>query len=168
MKFEEGNLFEADVSGALPTFDQIVANRNGDVAGADVSPNWRQDAELVMEPVAGGLNVTVRDKAHNTLISFIAGRSGTSDMTAQVALMREMRALVRDRLSASSAAPPRELDAKTAIDAIDAFRRDVLDKLRESVDTQKESQATRIRAATIVDALLDARKTIGDLVTAAR
>ena len=167
MKFEEGNLFEADVSGALPTFDQIVANTGGNVAGADVSPNWRQDAELVMEPVSGGINVTVRDKDHNTLISFIAGRSGTSDMTAQVALMKEMRALVRDRLSAS-AAPPRELDAKTALEAIDAFRRDVLDRLRESVDTQKESQATRIRAAAIVDSLLDARKTIGDITAAAR
>lgn len=161
MKFEEGNLFEADVSGALPTFDQIVADRGGDVAGADVSPNWRQDAELVMEPVAGGLNVTVRDKCHKTLISFIAGRAGASDMTAQAALMRGMRALVRDRLAGSSAAP-RELDAKTAIDAIDAFRRDVLDRLRESVDTQKESQATRVRAAAVVDALLDARRIIGD------
>ena len=167
MKFEEGSLFEADVSGALPTFDQIVASRNGDIAGADVSPNWRQDAELVMEPVAGGLNVTVRDKDHNTLISFIAGRGGSSDMTAQVALMREMRALVRDRLSASSA-PPRELDTKTALEAIDAFRRDVLDKLRESVDTQKESQATRIRAAAVVDSLLDARKLINDITAAAR
>ena len=167
MKFEEGNLFEADVSGALPTFDQIVANRDGDLAGADVSPNWRQDAELVMEPVAGGLNVTVRDKSHRTLVSFIAGRGGTSDMTAQVALMKEMRALIRDRLSASGA-PPRELDAKTALEAIDAFRRDVLDRLRESVDTQKESQATRIRAAAVVDALLDARKAINDLVSAAR
>jgi hypothetical protein len=151
----------------LRTFDQIVASSNGDVAGADVSPNWRQDAELVMEPGAGGINVTVRDKDHNTLISFIAGRSGTSDMTAQVALMKEMRTLVRDRLSAS-AAPPRELDAKTALEAIDAFRRDVLDRLRESVDTQKESQATRIRAAAIVDSLLDARKTIGDITAAAR
>ena len=167
MKFEEGNLFEADVSGALPTFDQIVARCGGDVASADVSPNWRQDAELVMEPVAGGLNVTVRDGSHNTLISFIVGRAGTSDMTAQVALMKNMRTLVRDRLSASSAAP-RELDAKTAIDAIDAFQRDVLDRLRDSIDTHKESQATRIRAAAIVDSLLDARKTIDDLTAAAR
>ena len=169
MEIEQGTLFETDVSSALPTFDQIVRKYDGDVAGVDIGPNYRQDAELVIEPVSGGLNVTVRDADHNTLISFIVGRGEASDMTAQVAMLRGMRALIKDRLSRTGS-EVREIAKETAIEAIDAFKRDVVDSLRKSVATKSkdDSFATRIRAAAAIDSLRDARKIIEDRMVAAR
>ena len=167
MESESGTLFEADVSGALPTFDQVVQKYDGMVAGVDIGPNCRQDAELVFEPVSGGQNVTVRDTNHKTLMSFIVGRGEASDMTAQVALLKDMRTLIRNRLS--QAAPEvRDAGKDVAIEAIDAFVRDVIGKLRESVDTKAESAATRVRAAAVVESLRDARRIIEDRVTASR
>ena len=168
MGFENGTLFDVDVSEALPTFDQVVQKYKGEIAGVDVGPNYRQDAELVIEPVSGGINVTVRDINHNVLMSFIVGRGEASDMTAQVALLKDMRVLIADRLS-KTGPEVREIGKDVAIEAISAFSRDVIDKLRESVDTKsKESTATRVRAAATVEALRDARRIVEDRMAASR
>ena len=168
MELESGTLFDVDVTGALPTFDQLVQKYDGAIANVDMGPNYRQDAELVVEPVSGGLNVTVRDKNHNTLISFIVGRGESSDMTTQVALLKDMRALIKERLSKAGPGV-REVGKDVAIEAIDAFVRDVVEKLRKDVDTKsKESDATRVRAAAAIEALRDARKIIEDRMTASR
>jgi len=167
MGLENGTLFDVDVTGALPTFDQIVQKYEGAIANVDIGPNYRQDAELVIEPVSGGLNVTVRDKNHNTLISFIVGRGEASDMTTQVALLKDMRALIKERLS--KAGPEvREVGKDVAIEAIDAFVRDVVEKLRKDVATKVDSNPSRVRASAAIEALRDARKIIEDRMTASR
>ena len=169
MEIEQGTFFGTDVSSALPTFDQVVRKYDGNVAGVDIGPNYRQDAELVIEPVSGGLNVTVRDADHNVLISFIVGRGEASDITVQVAMLKGMRALIKDRL-AKIGPDVREVDKDMAIEAIDAFERDVVEGLRKSVSTKSkdESSATRIRAAAAIDSLRDARRIIEDRLLAAR
>ena len=167
MELESGTLFDVDVTGALPTFDQLVQKYDGAIANVDMGPNYRQDAELVVEPVSGGLNVTVRDKNHNTLISFIVGRGESSDMTTQVALLKDMRALIKDRL-AKTGPEVREVGKNVAIEAIDAFVRDVVEKLRKDVDTKVDSAPSRVRAASAIEALRDARKIIEDRMTASR
>jgi hypothetical protein len=164
----QSTLFEADVSNALPTFDQIVQRHGGDVRGVDVSPNYRQDAELVVEPISGGLCVSVRDVNHQTLLSFIAGRSGTSAMTAQAAVLAGLRELIRARQSGADASA-REEPRDAALAAVEAFKADVLDKIvKASVDTKAESRATRVRSAAVIDALNDARKLLSDRLLAAR
>ena len=95
--FEQSTLSEADVSDALPTFDQIVQQHGGNVVGVDVSPNYRQEAELVIEPITGGQYVSVRDANHQTLLAFIAGRGGGSSLTAQAAVMGGLREMIRTR-----------------------------------------------------------------------
>lgn len=167
MKIEEGDLFGADVSSALPTFDQIVQRHGGDIAGVDVAPNYRQDAELVIEPVAGGQCVSFRDADHQSLLTFIAGRGGGSSLTTQAAVMGALRDTIRARQKNASAAP--EAGKDDAIAAIEAFKTDVLDKiLKDSVEKKTESRATRIRAAAVIDALADARKLFVDRLLAAR
>jgi len=167
MEAEVGTLFATDVSSALPTFDQIVQRYKGEVSNVDIKPNYRQDAELVIEPVSGGLNVTVRDTNHKTLLSFIVGRGEASDMTAQVALLKGLRELIKSRLPKVATAT-REVGKDVAIEALDAFERDVIKRLRDSVNTIKETPATRVRAGAIIDSLLDARKIIDDRMTASR
>ena len=173
-KLEEGDLFKqstlsaVDVSNALPTFDQIVQRHGGIGDDMDVSPNYRQAAELVIEPIAGGQNVSVRDANHETLLAFIAGRSGSSSMTTQAAVMGALREIIRARQDGSADAA-REEPKDAALQAIEAFKTDVLDKIaKKSVDTKDEKTATRIRAAALIDALIDARKLITDRLLAAR
>jgi hypothetical protein len=90
-------------------------------------------------------------------------------MTAQVAMLRGMRSLIKDRLSRTGS-EVREIAKETAIEAIDAFKRDVVENLRKSVATKSkdDSIATRIRAAAAIDSLRDARRIIEDRMTAAR
>ena len=164
----DNTLFSVDVSNALPTFDQIVQQHKGDISYVDVAPNYRQDAELVIEPITGGQCVSFRDANHQSLLTFIAGRGGTSAMTTQAAVMGGLRDLIKARQSGVDSVV-RESPKDAALQAIERFKTDVLDKIaRDAVDKKTESRATRIRAAVVIDALVDARKLLNDRLLAAR
>lgn len=167
MKLVEGDLFAENISDALPTFDQIVQKHGGNIEGVDVAPNYRRDAELVIEPITGGQCVSFRDSNHQSLLTFIAGRGSGSAMTVQAAVLSGLRDIIRTRRKNNDNAV-REEDKDKALKAIDAFKRDVLDKVAKDVNTKTESRAARIRAAAVIDALIDARKLLNNRLLAAR
>lgn len=159
---DKDTLEQSDVSRHLPTFDQITNLNNGVVDGVDLGPNFRLKAEVVVEPVATGVLVSVRDEGHRSLISFIVNKSAVSNLTSQVAVLAPMRNILKSRVGKVEGTGASRVDPKSARDAIDCFSNGILDEMRRDVSPKVESEATCARAAVVIDALSDARKIIND------
>lgn len=142
------------------TFDQQVALAGGDVESVDISPNRRISAEVVFEPLQGGVRVTARDESHRMLWGFVGSKEMLGTIHCPVAIYDTLRALLGEELVRSGLpAPPAAEDMQAARDAIENLR-ETIRRLEETLDVKNESPATHARAKAIARALSDVRSQI--------
>ena len=150
---EQGVLFDK-------TFDQQVALAGADVESADISPNRRIAAEVVFEPLQGGVRVTARDESHRMLWGFVGSKEMLGTIHCPVAIYDTLRSLLGEELVRNGLpAPAAAEDMQAARDAIENLR-ETISRLEETLDVKKESSATHTRAKEIARALADARSQI--------
>ena len=142
------------------TFDQQVAIAGPDVESADISPNRRVSAEVVFEPLQGGVRVTARDENHRMLWGFVGSKEMLGTIHCPIAIYDTLRSLLGEELVRNGLpAPAAAEDTLAARDAIRNLR-ETIRRLEETLDVKKESPATHARAKAIARTLSDVRSQI--------
>ncbi len=142
------------------TYDQQAEAAGDSFTTADIHPNRRLLAEVVFEPVVGGVRVTARDGQHHMLWGFVGSIGMMTQIHTPVAIYDTLRTLLSEELVKTrlpvADAPDIMQSAKDAIESL----RDTLRRLERSLDVKKVEAATRDRAKAIASTVNDARRQI--------
>lgn len=143
------------------TFDQQVETAGADILNLDMSPNTRIAAEVVFEPLPGGIRVTARDADHRVLWGFIGSHGILGQIHCPVAVYDRLAELLTrelEKIGSSSFPDSGDVvgEANRAILALEA----TVANLKKSLQVKKVTEATRIRADKIRRSVIDANRQI--------
>ena len=143
------------------TFDQqreIVGNKA--ITTVNISPNRLVAAEIVFEPLLGGVRVTARDANHHMLWGFVGSKSMMTQQHTPVAVYDRLRKLLDEELTKHklevTPTPEAIESAKAAIKGL----QDTLCRLQEAITVKKPSPATYERAEAIGRTIRDVSRQI--------
>ena len=81
------------------TYDQQVEIAGENIRTANIRPNRRIPAEVVLEPVLSGIRVTARDEHHHMLWGFVGSTGMMTQIHTPVAVYDTLRAIVSEELA---------------------------------------------------------------------
>ena len=141
------------------TFDQQLEVLGDIGPDADISPNRRFLAEVVLEPLGPRIRVTARDQCHKMLWGFVACKGMLDQHPCPVTIYDTLRDLVGEELETWTTGP-RTRGSSRGGESSHPQLEDTVKWLKKSLDVVKITDATKERAATIAQIAADADRQI--------